>query len=661
MAFTDLKLSRSYDSYSSDLATDFFVPVLSEAKIYLRAAAYFSSSSLKVISKGLSKLVSKEGSMKLIISVLISESDYYAIIEGKKLAEDKISEIFLEETLMSYMLSNESTKALLQLIAARKLEIKFILGMKGIFHMKFGIFEDYGGNRISFSGSLNETYEGYELNGEEIKVFRSWIEGENSYVQDDYSRFYSYWLNRFLSKDFILSDLPGKVKEKIDFALKGENQKEMKNNLKLRPYQEKAINFFADMNFQAILEMATGTGKTLVALNCAKTLYEKIGKRFTIVAVPTENLLYQWKKEWNHFFGTDPYIYGREKKLDFWSYCNIFKEDGVVIITYSSLSRRANESDFLDAIGKGNLIIADETHWIGATTFSRSMLSNFEWRLGLTATPERMFDEEGTKEIKDFFGNNEFKYSLNEAIADGYLSEFSYFPFYCKLSPEEIREYGRLTKRALRIQENPNKDELSPQEIVLLKRAKIVKKAMCKNSIFDKIITFLSNSKKLDHILIFFEDTNQLSHAQESLLRLKIPFNIIDASTSEHDRNLYCERLEKSEISCLLSMRVMDEGIDIPTARRELLMASSSNQRQYIQRAGRILRLSRGKENAEIFDIITYVEKGECPDWLWKYEINAIKKEIRRAMYFCKVATNQSSCIESIYKFAEKFNIPIWQ
>ena len=144
-------------------------------------------------------------------------------------------------------------------------------------------------------------------------------------------------------------------------------------------------------------------------------------------------------------------------------------------------------------------------------------------------------------------------------------------------------------------------------------------------------------------------------------MELEVPFNIIDASTSESDRNLYIERLKKTEIFCLLSMRVMDEGIDIPSATRELIMASSSNQRQYIQRAGRILRMDMGKENAEIYDIITYSEKNECPEWLWKYELRAIKREIQRAMYFSIVATNQSWCIDSMYNFAKKFNISIWE
>jgi superfamily II DNA or RNA helicase len=661
MPFTELTIKRSYDSYSSDLAKEFFDPVLSEAKVYLRAAAYFSSSSLRVISKGLSSLLSNGGEMKLIVAILVSDADYKAIVEGKKLVNEEILKIFSDESVISEMLRNDSVNALCKLVAAKRLDIKFIISKKGIFHMKFGVFKDHEGNLLSFSGSLNETYEGYMLNGEEIKVFRGWLPGESNYVEDDYSKFYSYWEGRMPREEAIISDLPPEAREKIEYAAQSRNKSKHKEMLALRHYQEAAIEYFAKSGFRAILEMATGTGKTFVALNCAKTLYEKIGNRLTIIVVPTENLIYQWKNEWKSFFGTQPYLHGREKRLSLNEYCSLHKERGAVVITYSSLSKMAGDNNFLNAIGEGNLIIADEAHWMGAATFSKAMLDNFEWRLGLSATPERMFDEYGTKKVLDYFGNNEFKYSLEEAINDGYLSQFSYFPHFCKLSHEEVREYERLTKRTLYFQEGTEEEEPTQLDNILFKRAKVTKKAVCKNFVFDKIIKSMHNSEKLDHLLIFFEDSEQLSNAQRSLMELNVTFNIINSLTSESDRSLYIERLRKGEISCLLSMRVMDEGIDIPSATRELIMASSSNQRQYIQRAGRILRKDEGKTKAEIYDIITYAEQNDCPDWLWKYELKAISKEIKRAMYFSMAATNQSECINIIHGFAKKFNISIWQ
>lgn len=661
MPFTELKLRRSYDSYSSDLVNEFFNPVLSKSKAYFRAAAYFSSLSLRAISKGLASLLLKGGIMKLIVAILVSDADYKAILEGKKLVNEQILNIFSNESTMVEMLNNDSVNALCKLVSAKRLDIKFIISKKGIFHMKFGVFEDYNGNLLSFSGSLNETYEGYELNGEEIKVFRGWVPGESNYVTDDYSKFNSYWESRLPVEEAIISDLPLEAREKIEYAAQYSNKGEKGNLPTPRYYQENALKFFAENSFRAMIEMATGTGKTLVALLCMNLLYKNLGKKFTIIAVPTDALAYQWQKQWKNFFGFTPYIYNHLKKKDFLSYCIYSKEDGVAIMTYNSLSRKVQDDDFLPIIGDRIALIADEAHWLGAPTFSKAMVNNFEYRIGLSATPERMFDEEGTGRILDFFGKNEFEYSLSEAISDGYLSEFNYYPNFCELTPKEVAEYGNLTKKAVNSREISNDNEISPQDIALIKRAKVIKKAECKTGIFERIIKQLHDSGNLDHLLVFFEDRKQLLDAQKVLINMRAPFNTIDANTNDLDRAASSSRLESGEISCLLSMRVLDEGVDIPSAKREILMASSSNERQYIQRAGRILRTHFGKGKAEIFDLIAFAKQTDCSDWLWKYEINAIKKEIRRAMYFCKAASNKSECIKHLHRFGEKFNISIWE
>ena len=660
MTFTELKLRRSYDSYASDLTKEFFNPVLSESKIYLRAAAYFSSLSLRAISKGLASLLSKGGKMKLIVAILVSDADYEAILQGKKLVNEEILKVFSDESAMSEMLSNDSVNALCNLVSAKRLDIKFIFSRKGIFHMKFGIFEDYAGNLISFSGSLNETYEGYQINGEEIKVFRGWVPGESNYVDDDYSKFYLYWENRLPLEETIVSDLPPEAMEKIKYAAQNSNKNKKVEPLPLRYYQENALKFFSENGFRAILEMATGTGKTLVALNCLKLLYIKMGKKFTIIAVPTDALAHQWQKAWKNFFGYAPFVYISKNKMDFLSYCTYSRDDGVAIMTYNSLSRWIQD-DLLQITGNEIAIVADEAHWLGAPTFSKAMVNNFEYRIGLSATPERMFDEDGTERLLKFFGNNEYEYGLTEAISDGYLSEFNYFPYFCKLTTDEIAEYGNLTKKVVNSREPSNGYEISPQEVALIKRAKVVKKAKCKIFIFSEILKGLNDSRNLDHILVFFEDRNQLLEAQQTLINMRVPFNTVDATTNDIERVASSARLENGEISCLLSMRVLDEGVDIPSAKREILMASSSNERQYIQRAGRILRTHVGKGKAEIFDLIAFAEQSDCPEWLWKYEINAIKKEIQRAMYFCKAASNKSECVGLLHNFGEKVNISIWE
>ena len=488
MVLTDLNLQGLYKNYSSLLETKFFIPVLSEAKIYLRVASYSPGSSIMELIPGLSSMINNGVEMKVVITIHLPEHDYDA--------NNIILDVLMEVGSIPEIQCNDPTKTFYKLLSAGNIDIKFMICKKVITPENFGIVDDHDHNSVSYSFLPNETNEEGEINREEIRVSRSWINEENCYVQDYYSKFYSYWEGNFSSKDFILYDVPEVIKQKVGSALEGKGKIVAKSKIKLRPYQEKAVKYFTDMNFKAILEMATGTGKTFIALNCAKALYEKEGERFTIIVVPTENLMYQWKNEWKDFFGVVPYLYKKEKSLSFLRYHNLFDENGVMIITYNSLSKIASESNFLSIIGEGNLIIADEVHWMGAPKFSRVMLNNFQWRLGLSATPERMFDEEGTNMVLDYFEKNEFKYSLQDAIVDGYLSPFSYFPYFCKLSQEELSEYENLTKKTLYFKKGSNEDESSPLENLLFKRAKVAKKAICKNSIFDKIIESLYNSKK---------------------------------------------------------------------------------------------------------------------------------------------------------------------
>ena len=661
MPFPNLEIKRSYDSYSDDIVGDFFNPVLKETKIYKRAAAYFSSSSLKAISKGLSGLLLNNGKMQLIVAIILSEDDFEAIAKGIENIDEQIASIFADEKVILEMLENNSAKALYNLIASDKLTIKFIISPNGIFHMKFGIMEDSDGNLMSFSGSINETFEGYEVNGEEFKVFRNWIQGEDAYVKDDIDKFSSYWRGERIGERVIVSDLPVHVATKIKETVKKASSLKKMDKPTLRRYQEEATEFWVNSGNVGILEMATGTGKTLTALTCAKELYASLGKKFTIILVPTLNLALQWKESWENFFDFSPYVYDPRHKQDFYSYCSFSGSNGAVILTYTSMSKNAVPEHVLEENTDGVLIIADEAHWLGAHELSRIMHNRYTYKLGLSATPQRLLDEEGTGKILEFFGYNEFIYGLHRAISEHYLSEYNYYPYFCELTPSEIREYEKLTQNAIAPYIGGTGDGITAQEIARLQRARVSKKASGKIAIFSEIISNLSKSGKLHHTLVFFEDHEQLWEAKEELTKLSIPFEVVDAEKDAIARKKAAGRLESGQVACILSMKALDEGTDMPAAQREIIMSSSTNSRQYIQRAGRILRLHPRKEIAEIYDIVVYAKKENCPEWLWKYEVGSIKNELKRAMYFTDASRNKAESIMALHDFGRKVNISIWE
>src|SRR3989338_3343307 len=198
MVFRELNLNIEYNSEITDVARNFFIPVLKESKSYKRVSAYYSSNSLKLIAEGLSAMINNDGTMNLLVSYLVSKED----IDD----ETKLKELMVDKNVL----------ALGYLIAAKRIDIKFVICKgKGIFHLKFGIFTDDIGDRISFSGSINETYEGLTDNIEEFKVFRSWFSEEQKYLDGDSDSFDRYWHGKINRKDYLIVDMPEKLKNII--------------------------------------------------------------------------------------------------------------------------------------------------------------------------------------------------------------------------------------------------------------------------------------------------------------------------------------------------------------------------------------------------------------------------------------------------------------
>ena len=124
--------------------------------------------------------------------------------------------------------------------------------------------------------------------------------------------------------------------------------------------------------------------------------------------------------------------------------------------------------------------------------------------------------------------------------------------------------------------------------------------------ILEKIIKNLRDEGKLKSLIVYFADSSQIIQARKILDSFSVKYMEITNETKEKDRENIVNDLVKGNIDCILAMRILDEGVDIPEAEREIIISSTSNPRQYIQRAGRILRKSGKKSHAEIYDILVY-------------------------------------------------------
>jgi len=643
MSFKELSLKAAYDSDEDDVLNDFYIVVLSRSKEYYRLAGFFSSTVLAVAAEGIASFISNKGKMKLIVSPILNASDIESIKKGLDTKNVVIKSFEKEIDLIKKEILNDHLKALSWMIANNHLDIKVAIPLKnydipmdfdeikksGLFHQKVGILEDFEGEQISFSGSINESANGWINNVEEFKVFRKWIKGEKKHFESDFNKINRYFGNK--AKNTLIYDIPEAIKNKlIQIAPTNWDEQLLKKYypikrkksdkvLNLWPHQKEAIKSWVSNGYHGILAMATGTGKTFTALSMT-TLSQNM--KIILVGVPTKPLLLQWVEEISNFDPDSTIIScsGEHNWRDVlpWKLANYRKRNTLrtlekfyVITTLSTGSTTPFLKQFEGINSNKIVLICDEVHHIGATTFQNFLKINAKYRVGLSATPERQWDYEGTKTIMDYFNKTVYEYGIKEAIKDGYLSHYKYYPYFAYLNKEEFEEYIKYTNDINRIiasLQNKNKDnnletlkipyKTNKLERLLQERAKIRKKAKDKKRIFK---TILKDIKKYP-IIVFCEDNEQLNSVQQTLKGKNYLKYTSNLTNSQQKEVLNIFKGGGTEI--LLAIRCLDEGIDVPFCQGSIILASSSSTREYVQRRGRILR-GKGDKVATLYDILT--------------------------------------------------------
>ena len=427
-------------------------------------------------------------------------------------------------------------------------------------------------------------------------------------------------------------------------------------DIKLRDYQIEAIDSWFDNDCRGIFEMATGTGKTFTAISCFKQLLDIENRLLTIIACPLSHLIDQWINEINKFYDGKIIIASGKNsnwKKDFQKLLTDFYlgliDDAIVLTTHISSS-----SDFfLDIIQEFDvniniLLIVDEVHGIGSDKQIIALNNRYDYRLGLSATPERWFDDYGTQVINDFFGGVVFEFDIERALTEfnpgtgkTYLTQYIYKPIIVQLTEEEYIEYKRYsTKIAYLLASKKEKDE---EEIdittYLIKRQNIINNAEEKYTALKNII---NENPDIDKLIIFCSP-QQIDRVQEILNKEGVtPQHRFtqEQSAAKKKKELYSEReyilkkFEDGTYRALVAIKCLDEGVDVPSAENAIIMSSTSNPREHVQRRGRILRNSPGKEKAIIYDILVFPE--EETSICQKIR----EKEIRRYVEFASNAEN---------------------
>lgn len=643
MSYKNLRIEKSYETTGdkNKLLNEFYIPFLTETTEYRRIAGYFSSSSLVIASKGIEGLIKNNGKMKLLISPELTEQDYEVIKMNGEL-NDKL-EIFDNFDINDFP-TNDNLEALAWMLKNGRLEIKIVVDKNSgssIFHQKIGIGFDQDGNQVSFSGSINESANAWLNNIEEFKTFKSWEYEQLDYLLTDLKKFNAYWNNE---KQDIASvyDIPESIKNKIisvsprdvsDLMVMKKYQKqtaqEKENGLSLFEHQARAVEMWKNNEYRLLMEMATGTGKTRTAIGCFMQLKNKIEKLVVVVATPQNTLSRQWKNDIENELGItfersviadgSNYKWKTDLEKVLLDVSSGIYSDAILYTTHAS----ASSTDFMRLINTyGDMVnllfICDEVHGIGSEKQKHALLDIYKYRIGLSATPERMFDEEGTSLIREYFGNKSFEFTIKDALntinpltGQPFLNKFYYHPCFVYLNEEEMEKYKSYSKKIAAIinQEKPDIELLNNLNIL---RSDILKNADEKMNMVETIIDKINSKERIKDTIIFTTDKKiddvLMMLGKKGIMRSKITeeesASKIVGVRGNTEREEFIDQFRDGTMQVLIGLKCLDEGIDIKNARIAILMASTTNPREFVQRVGRVIRVAKGKAYSEIYDLI---------------------------------------------------------
>lgn len=672
MSLKDVKVKIKYDSDEDDLLNDFYMPTLSQANEYYRLSGFFNSSSLAVAALGLENFIKNNGKMKLITSVIFSEKDLKRIHEAEEDPVKIIEENFIEDyNNISDSFVKDHLAALGWMIVNDYLEIKvaYPKDLNSLFHPKVGILKDIDNNVVSFSGSDNETRSGWLSNIEEFKVFASWKSGHQEIIDSDIKSFYKYWQNDANKVSVI--EIPKAIKRDL-IKLAPENSDNLnfhqlpnyvggdnisKDERKLRFYQQDALDAWFDNDCRGIFELATGTGKTFTALKSLEKLF-KTEDIVCVIACPLIYLVEQWAKDVKKFpifenvykiYGSNPNWKKDLNDLIFDLDLGIV-DNGVIITTHNTFS----SDDFSDILSKCNkklCLIVDEMHHVGAEKFSQGLTNlDYQYRLGLSATPSVYMNEEATDFLMDYFGGIVASFTIQDALTnidpetgEYYLCEYNYYPIRVMLNGKELEDYNKLSNR-IRIEYFKDTNDSDLLISLLNQRSHILKNAAEKD---DKLREILEKYHNIDHLIVFTtydqkERALKILGEENVSPRHEFTSNVSAKHVKEigmSEREVLIDKFDKGSLKALVAIKCLDEGVDVPSADKVIIMSSSTNPMEYVQRRGRVLRKFPGKKVATIFDMVILPDDDGLD-----VTRNIKDAEIRRLYDFIESAKNKVEC-----------------
>lgn len=687
MNLKEIDLKLKYRSNDSDILSEYYIPCLSNSILYRRAVGYFTSAGLTLAARGVSQLCRNKGKMQLIASPYLDKDDISAINNGYSNAGDIVLKSLLSvfENISDEVTLNRLT-LLSTLISTGRLEIKLALRVKGsrylsgLYHEKIGIFTDESSNNVAFVGSANETSGGLIDNFESIQVFKGWFDPEGRV--DDISRdFDMLWNDKTPGvsvipfPDAARKHLLKSTEQRLRIAEDLESLDREPDNDRLnaplsftpRDYQLEAVSAWGANGNRGLFKMATGTGKTKTALLAVQTLAAAVGKLLVVVVVPFQHLVDQWSDECESFGlhtirCCSSYPGWKEQLNDLrLAYLGSEQQVRVSVTTYETFTGK-NFLEIIQRFGCARLLIADEVHQMGAVSY-RVGLECFSGTLGLSATPERVYDPEGSQWIVDAIGPVVFEFCLAEAINKGFLCHYNYHIHIVNFTDTEMGEYYEIMEmiaKACIRGGSLNEESASANSSMgplLRRRQELIGGASGKIPALRAAIAGVlevEGPSSLNYTLVYASSEN----FDEVMRLLSVEFELkLTRFTYREDltdRRKILDGFANKRIKVILAKKCLDMGVDIPATRNAFILASSSNPMEFIQRRGRVLRPFPGKSHAEIHDFFVLPPSGYR---ISKYDTMLVERELKRAIEFSQTATNYAKCHATLSEIADRYDL----
>ncbi len=430
-------------------------------------------------------------------------------------------------------------------------------------------------------------------------------------------------------------------------------------------HQGKAVDAWeSDPNPErGTIAMATGAGKTLTALICATGVQNRLGDTplMIVVSAPSTPLIAQWKEEIDRFGikAATPTL-SSDTNTAISRFLRPISAGGthIAVVTNNLLCKQAFQNTLANHIKNSSsqistMLIGDEAHTLGAESFISNKPEFFERRLALSATPERQYDPDGTEEIFKFFGPPVYEFGLEKAI--GFcLVPYDYYVHATTLNGEELDEFIELTERIRQIMFSKSiaddkttaadtKEQILTK--LLVKRRRIIETATSKIPLVSAVLSH-RNIRSLKSALIYASAKNpeQFNSIADTLKSHNVRWAPVTQETTANAKLLKntLQTFSEGGYQVLLAKKVLDEGVDIPGIREAFLVASSTVEREWVQRRGRVLRRHPNKPHAILHDFVAlpptdvFWNEGEADKDLKKI----VQTELSRAFTFAAHAQN---------------------